>query len=186
MKKFLAMMLAALIFLPAVSEAETVDDWINPALTDELSYTLGYDVPDIRVVAGNNVRLVNSGWNENAGYFWYEYTCDLLLDKRENFAAKFVKYLRDNNYPFVLKSNPKTDYISTSANFLEEWAFDYTGDQGAFDFVGTPAIAKVQLSLPALSNLRGHLYVYRFQHHLEDVTKIQIRVANGLTYGGGN
>ena len=159
MKKILPLMLAALIFFPAVAVQAAAD------------------VPDFRVVAGNNVRFFNSEWSNDGGHITYEYICDLDLDKRENFAAKFVNYLRANNYPFVLTKNAKDDYISTSAHFIERWVFDYTGSKN---------ISKVRLASPALGDFRGHILVQRFRYFLEDVTKIQIRVANGLTYGGGN
>lgn len=103
MKKFLLIVLAALIIFPA-------------ALTEAA------DVPNFY-----NNYLTNSERNDytDRGFYLRSYGYGGI---GENFAEQYINYLVQN-YPFILTGHNAKDYTKTSAMKVDEWYFQYVGSR---------------------------------------------------------
>ena len=181
MKKFLPILLAALIIFPAASFAAgsssaDVRSWI-PDIDDDNSRELaGLSdfVPDFRVVAGNKVRFRESG-KDRWGCTFYSYECPLSVAESEDFAEAFVQLLNNSGYPFTLTKSRVDDFISVTGLKCYLWIFDYTGSRN---------IPRASLDRP--HNYYGHVKISENRYYLEDRASFTIKVAEGIRYEGGN
>lgn len=181
MKKFLSILLAALVFFPAAvfaagAPSANVEDWL-PDIDDDTARELAglsEFVPDFRVVAGDKVSFLESR-KDRWGCTFYRYECPLSVAESENFAEVFAQFLNSSGYPFTLTANRTDDYTSVTGLMCYIWIFDYTGSRNV-----------PRASLDRLHKYYGHVKISENRYYMEDRASFSITVADGIRYGGGN